>query len=161
MEGGGSRSDTCHRVYAQQRAQVNAVDAAVKNLDFHVKRMSTTFADFSIKCDQQQKNHQQLLDSFEADLAQLRQVDLHPSVRTAEKTTLLDCVNEGKLRAWAQECQKSYDQLAKKVLELRGLRDSIEASVLKLPSPPLKPLEEIGRAVQQECRDRSRMPSSA
>eukprot|EP00456_Euglypha_rotunda_P043267 TRINITY_DN3386_c0_g1_i1.p1 TRINITY_DN3386_c0_g1~~TRINITY_DN3386_c0_g1_i1.p1 ORF type:complete len:106 (-),score=34.18 TRINITY_DN3386_c0_g1_i1:22-339(-) len=33
--------------------------------------------------------------------------------------------------------------------------------VFPVNSPNIEKIEEIGRAVQQECRDRSRMPSSA
>eukprot|EP00456_Euglypha_rotunda_P041557 TRINITY_DN32272_c0_g1_i1.p1 TRINITY_DN32272_c0_g1~~TRINITY_DN32272_c0_g1_i1.p1 ORF type:complete len:121 (-),score=3.49 TRINITY_DN32272_c0_g1_i1:11-373(-) len=42
------------------------------------------------------------------------------------------------------------------ILSLLNTRSSIRNSVLIL-----KTVEQIGRAVQQECRDRSRMPSSA
>eukprot|EP00456_Euglypha_rotunda_P081750 TRINITY_DN80021_c0_g1_i1.p1 TRINITY_DN80021_c0_g1~~TRINITY_DN80021_c0_g1_i1.p1 ORF type:complete len:102 (-),score=4.75 TRINITY_DN80021_c0_g1_i1:10-315(-) len=38
--------------------------------------------------------------------------------------------------------------------------DSSSEQYFKLTDDPL-PIKEIGRAVQQECRDRSRMPSSA
>ncbi len=33
-------------------------------------------------------------------------MELHPALRTREKNTLLDCVSEGKLRTYANECKK-------------------------------------------------------
>eukprot|EP00456_Euglypha_rotunda_P019679 TRINITY_DN17397_c1_g1_i2.p1 TRINITY_DN17397_c1_g1~~TRINITY_DN17397_c1_g1_i2.p1 ORF type:complete len:125 (-),score=25.73 TRINITY_DN17397_c1_g1_i2:25-399(-) len=47
------------------------------------------------------------------------------------------------------------DQLPKAMVIIESLGGFIRDSQTKLPSG------EIGRAVQQECRDRSRMPSSA
>eukprot|EP00456_Euglypha_rotunda_P045526 TRINITY_DN36077_c0_g2_i1.p1 TRINITY_DN36077_c0_g2~~TRINITY_DN36077_c0_g2_i1.p1 ORF type:complete len:116 (-),score=27.20 TRINITY_DN36077_c0_g2_i1:10-357(-) len=41
------------------------------------------------------------------------------------------------------------------------VREKEIGTMEQLMVTPIRPIEQIGRAVQQECRDRSRMPSSA
>eukprot|EP00456_Euglypha_rotunda_P074612 TRINITY_DN68454_c0_g1_i3.p1 TRINITY_DN68454_c0_g1~~TRINITY_DN68454_c0_g1_i3.p1 ORF type:complete len:120 (-),score=23.51 TRINITY_DN68454_c0_g1_i3:28-387(-) len=45
--------------------------------------------------------------------------------------------------------------------EPRNLSPKLEREEKGVSQIEMEPLEQIGRAVQQECRDRSRMPSSA
>eukprot|EP00456_Euglypha_rotunda_P025702 TRINITY_DN20732_c0_g1_i1.p1 TRINITY_DN20732_c0_g1~~TRINITY_DN20732_c0_g1_i1.p1 ORF type:complete len:130 (-),score=29.02 TRINITY_DN20732_c0_g1_i1:10-372(-) len=56
--------------------------------------------------------------------------------------------------------QPAYEKVVDMVDDKEGL-DQVPESELKEPEGFEASKEEIGRAVQQECRDRSRMPSSA
>eukprot|EP00456_Euglypha_rotunda_P042049 TRINITY_DN3273_c0_g1_i13.p1 TRINITY_DN3273_c0_g1~~TRINITY_DN3273_c0_g1_i13.p1 ORF type:complete len:152 (+),score=27.71 TRINITY_DN3273_c0_g1_i13:93-548(+) len=67
----------------------------------------------------------------------------------------------------AEEAQKVLQSLAipadltDKQALVNSAITSLNSKVVSNNSAALAPIAEIGRAVQQECRDRSRMPSSA
>eukprot|EP00456_Euglypha_rotunda_P081463 TRINITY_DN79546_c0_g1_i2.p1 TRINITY_DN79546_c0_g1~~TRINITY_DN79546_c0_g1_i2.p1 ORF type:complete len:106 (-),score=13.12 TRINITY_DN79546_c0_g1_i2:11-328(-) len=61
----------------------------------------------------------------------------------------------------ARHCSSS-PFIARAVRAIIGIRVPLPSSAFRIiPEASNPPISEIGRAVQQECRDRSRMPSSA
>ena len=73
---------------------------------------------------------------------------------TRKITNAMYLISSSKLR----KARKNYQNV---LPYFTRMRDTISRVVPHLPDEPVHPTIQIGRAVQQECRDRSRMPSSA
>jgi hypothetical protein len=67
----------------------------------------------------------------------LRDTYLHPALRTASASTLIDFVPEARLRKWAEECSNEHNQLKSRVLELQKqvflVKEGVELENKKQP----------------------------
>eukprot|EP00240_Pyramimonas_obovata_P000974 CAMPEP_0118949428 /NCGR_PEP_ID=MMETSP1169-20130426/49597_1 /TAXON_ID=36882 /ORGANISM="Pyramimonas obovata, Strain CCMP722" /LENGTH=539 /DNA_ID=CAMNT_0006896057 /DNA_START=405 /DNA_END=2021 /DNA_ORIENTATION=- len=127
-----ARLETCRRLVSEMRVQMLAIDSARQNVDVHFNYICKAQIEFNKTFGQQFAQHEDLLNNFDADLEKLRQVELHPAVRTAERTTLLDCVPVTKLRGWQTACEKSHRSFSTKVSELSNLFNMLQRNVEEL-----------------------------
>ncbi len=61
--------------------------------------------------------HRDVLERFNADMAALAAVELHPAARVDGRTRLLDLLPEARLRDWAANCTAAHAQFANKVMD--------------------------------------------
>jgi len=107
--------------------KMNASKECIKQIQFQYKSLKVLLTHFSTlkeklhkqqtkfiaKCEQQIGTHQEYLNDFETDLTNLQSVELHVSLQTQSRKTMLDVVDEASFRVWyskacaSQERQKS------------------------------------------------------
>ena len=71
---------SCKKSLAAQQVQMDALRAAISNLQDHFASLKTTFVGAQEKLSAQQARHRGLLDAFESHLSALATVPLHPSL---------------------------------------------------------------------------------
>ncbi|ELR16141.1 ubiquitin domain containing protein [Acanthamoeba castellanii str. Neff] len=103
---------------AEQDMQAKALDVAVAHLNEQYRQVPPSFEAFNEYYQRQKSKHENLLESFETDLAKLREMTLHPALRNGGMQTLMDVVSEARLRKWAEDCQKGNEQLRLRLEEV-------------------------------------------
>ena len=106
-------------IYAEQSidsqiGQINSIKAAKLNLSNYTSRIHKNVLDFYQLIEQQKIWINNIKDNIEDDLNILRSIELDKNLQDNNRTTLLDCVNEGETRKWLSICQNEYETLAKK-----------------------------------------------
>mmetsp|Transcript_36424 Transcript_36424/g.61379 ORF Transcript_36424/g.61379 Transcript_36424/m.61379 type:complete len:141 (-) Transcript_36424:575-997(-) len=114
------------------RVQMLAIDSARQNVDVHFNYICKAQMDFNKAFSQQFAQHEDLLNNLDADLEKLRQIELHPGIRTPERRTLLACVPVAKLHGWQQACEKSHRSFGAKVWELSNVFNLLQRNVEEL-----------------------------
>jgi hypothetical protein len=107
---------SCKRSIGEQGVQIDALLAALSNLQDHYAATKVAFESAQGKLTAQQERHQTLLDSFESDLERLQSIPLH--------TSLVSSVGG----------QETIDSIVNK-----GMSNSV-SGINILASPPLSPL---------------------
>ncbi|XVF34352.1 hypothetical protein REPUB_Repub18cG0052400 [Reevesia pubescens] len=140
-----AKFDHCERLLREQKVQERALEVARGNLDQYYRMIHQKFSDFMKRYNQQHRYHTDLLANFDKDMQKLRSTKLHPTLQTANRTCLLDFVNEDNLRKSAENCNSSHRQFENKVVRFNqmfgeGKREVEELFTLRA-SLPIKNLE--------------------
>ncbi|BBN09232.1 autophagy-related protein 11 [Marchantia polymorpha subsp. ruderalis] len=113
------RLDACRRLLREQEMQEKAMETARGNMDHFYRIIKQNYSEFLRNYNRLSKYHSELLENFERDLERLRNCRLHPGLCSTQLKTLLDCVNESRVRKWAEECSTSFSQFNLKVSALK------------------------------------------
>eukprot|EP00456_Euglypha_rotunda_P033508 TRINITY_DN25921_c0_g1_i1.p1 TRINITY_DN25921_c0_g1~~TRINITY_DN25921_c0_g1_i1.p1 ORF type:complete len:168 (+),score=38.13 TRINITY_DN25921_c0_g1_i1:158-661(+) len=98
--------------------------------------------------------------------AMFKQTEKITNYKIVEETPKFDASKVGEYKFGHMVIQvidaaKSYVDLMKSIFDFPALKKFVQRKDFSLVYDAMHGVAEIGRAVQQECRDRSRMPSSA
>jgi hypothetical protein len=140
------------QVVSEQRVQITAIAVAVRNLNVHHSLLAKEVGEFKARFSGSNAWVIKTLDDLEKDLTELMQIELHARVREGEnagKSTLLDFVPEGELRAWASDCRKTSDHLRRKVDSLGVECSNAQAAVQAQEEPfPAQILDNMDRELK-------------
>jgi hypothetical protein len=103
--------------------------------------MNDEVTSFMEKYGKQRDGQHNQLEGFESDITALSNVDLHPSLRSGDRGTLLDSLDEKKLRDYRTQCQALAASLANKVDKLSTLVNDVHNG-MKAHSDPFAYLAE-------------------
>ncbi|KAF0682866.1 Aste57867_25053 [Aphanomyces stellatus] len=137
-EAGTARLASTDACIEQLRAQSNGIQAALANLETHHTAMTQRFTPFWKEFQAASDDHAQLLANFDAYVARLKGIPLHPALATATRTTLVDCIPLDRERDWLVSCQQSHGSLQSKMEALAAsyhtVSDTITSSRHNAPS---------------------------
>lgn len=132
VEAGETKKKVVFKLIDEIRNILFASSLAVLNLTTHDRMLQTMCEGFfNDVFDPFKKESNELLEDVEASLARLREVELHPSLRTRDINTLLDTVDERTIRNWANNCRLKFDDLSKGASSIESKRELIEAAIVE------------------------------
>jgi len=125
--------------------QLDCATAAFSNLNDHFNSIESELSTTIEKCERQQLIHQEILDNFENDLAELVSIELHPSLVQAfisnrslsssssrlsidpnkANNSLLDCLPLEKEMEWYKQCQNSHQKVEESLSQLKSIFDRV------------------------------------
>ncbi|KAJ7550899.1 hypothetical protein O6H91_07G123700 [Diphasiastrum complanatum] len=145
--------DACRRLLREQQVQQMALATARENMDHYYTIIDQLYKEFMKRFTLRQRQHSDLLANFERDLERLRVCKLHPALRTEARKTLLDCVKEGSLRKWADDCAISHKQFSHKVLQLKTSFAELQRRVEELfVSAPTVDVQKLDQTIEDHVR---------
>lgn len=116
-DGADMRLATCRTCVLEQAVMARALRAAVSNLSVHLNGTLRTRSDLATAFQTKTSSHAALLQRFESLLNSLDNIPLDPSLVSVARAqgrvmeTLMDTVPVERERAWANQCQTSYQRL--------------------------------------------------
>jgi len=153
--------DECIRKMSASKECVKQIQFQYKSLRVLLRhftnlkdKLSKQHNRFISKCEQQITNHQVYLNDFENDLKKLQSVQLHASLQTKSRQTMLDVVDEGSFRSWFNKASLAQD----KQKTLRDDRLKQKASIDEKFETVKQSVDEIKRkkinfnAIKQELK---------
>jgi hypothetical protein len=130
-----ARISAANKFLDQMRNQVKSLCALSLSLKRYFDTYDVKALQLAQSLSQQRAVWEELLHKFEENLRRLGSIELHPGFRKVpgkpERTTLLDCVNEGKLREWREKCAQSLSILSGKVEDVTVKRRSVAEVIFK------------------------------
>eukprot|EP01102_Stenamoeba_stenopodia_P009345 TRINITY_DN2753_c0_g4_i1.p1 TRINITY_DN2753_c0_g4~~TRINITY_DN2753_c0_g4_i1.p1 ORF type:complete len:874 (-),score=196.22 TRINITY_DN2753_c0_g4_i1:52-2673(-) len=108
------RVEYCRMSSSQQEVEIGALACAIDYTNGLLEALSNELHPFLSAQISSAEKHEQLLNSFPADLAKLRDITLHPALKQ-NISTLLEIVNEQHIRSFADKCSKEHYQLKDKL----------------------------------------------
>jgi len=123
------RLEICRNTLSEQSIQMKGMELLKINLNEQYSQIIERYNKFLSHYHELYNKHEALLQSFESDIQRLREIQLHPLLRTRSTSFLIDFVPEVKLRGWFEECGKEHGQLKNKVLELEKQIFAVKSSV--------------------------------
>ncbi|MCO5575332.1 hypothetical protein L7F22_029132 [Adiantum nelumboides] len=124
--------ETCRRLYREQQVQGLAMDAAKDNMNHFFEMIQQNNADFLKRFYTHHKQNAGLLSTFDRDLERLRACKLHPSLVSEKRISLLDCLDEARLRKQMEACAGSHKRLQTKVLQSKASHTELHCSIQDL-----------------------------
>lgn len=109
----------CKTCFNEMHIQLRGIDFALGNLDDHIRQLAHTHGDFIALAKRQSVQNDELLENFDYDIQQLKEVHLHPS-HNAPGMTLFDFVPEARLRKWAEEGRADNEKLKDRIPEMEN-----------------------------------------
>eukprot|EP01084_Bolivina_argentea_P269208 457465_1 len=108
----------------QIQLQYKSLKVLLKHFTHLFEKLSKQQHKFINKCDQQITEHEEYLNDFETDLTNLQSVELHSSLQTKSRKTMLDVVDEGSFRDWYKKAHQAQDKQKKiKIDRIKQLSD--------------------------------------
>ncbi|KAI5083142.1 hypothetical protein GOP47_0002885 [Adiantum capillus-veneris] len=145
--------ETCRRLYREQQVQVLAMDAAKSNMNHFFEMIQQSNAEFLKRFYAQHKQHAGSLINFDRDLERLRACKLHPSLISEKRTSLLECLDEARLRKQMEACASSHKQLQTKVMQSNALHAELDCSIQDLLNiTPTVDLQRLGQLITENSR---------
>ena len=125
------RRELSGKLFNEADVQVKGMRAAQANVEATHRELLTEYTTFRDTFVSRHTAHAALLASFEDDMKRLLNARLHPTLASAQRQTLLDCIPEARFRSWAATCRQEHEQLQARVVELdalmRDLREAVES----------------------------------
>lgn len=153
------RLQSCRQLLSEQEVQARAADAARANVEAHYKYICSAYQEFMDRYSTQHVAHAQTLTHFNDALAAISCIELHPQLQTDQWKRLIDLQPQLKLREWYENCRRSHDHFAAKVLELEALfsllKHDVEALFLQAPSVDLDALGAQMASVESQVDEQS------
>jgi len=120
-DSGAARLRAAREALDGRELQGMALGCAVLNLRGFASKLSERYAQFQASYEETTALQQQLVASFDADLAALRGAPLDDAIAELEGwgagVSLLHCCGEERLRSWLSECQHNADHLTAKAAQ--------------------------------------------
>eukprot|EP01084_Bolivina_argentea_P146558 256584_1 len=116
----------------QIQLQYKSLKVLMKHFNHLKDKLCKQQKKFTSKCTTQIEEHQQYLNEFETDLTNLQSVELHPSLQTKTRKTMLDVVDEGSFRAWFLKATSSQEKQKTLVTERIRCAQTIEDSFMEI-----------------------------
>eukprot|EP00026_Physarum_polycephalum_P000030 Phypoly_transcript_00030.p1 GENE.Phypoly_transcript_00030~~Phypoly_transcript_00030.p1 ORF type:complete len:1571 (+),score=474.31 Phypoly_transcript_00030:66-4778(+) len=136
---------TCKMCFSEVHVQVRGIECAVLNLRNHMGQLVHSQEEFLAHAKLQIKEGEELLEQWDNDLAQLKDVHIHPSLATPG-TTLLDLIPEARLRAWAKDSVAETEQVKIRIPpmenQLRQFQQEVEEEIQKPNDVDLRELSD-------------------
>ncbi|KAH7298577.1 hypothetical protein KP509_25G050100 [Ceratopteris richardii] len=145
--------DICKRLLKEQQVQSLAMDAAKSNVNHFFGMIEKSYGEFTKRYHVQHKQHADLLVNFERDLERLRACKLHPIIASEKWRSLLDFVDESRLRKKLESCTSSHKQLQTKVLRLKTSYSQLRCNIQDLLNvKPTVDLQLLGQLIIEHAR---------
>eukprot|EP00469_Lotharella_globosa_P007561 CAMPEP_0167785302 /NCGR_PEP_ID=MMETSP0111_2-20121227/8158_1 /TAXON_ID=91324 /ORGANISM="Lotharella globosa, Strain CCCM811" /LENGTH=806 /DNA_ID=CAMNT_0007676551 /DNA_START=83 /DNA_END=2503 /DNA_ORIENTATION=+ len=129
LESSGKRTKEAKSILRTSEIQMCSLLSAGNNLRHYYESMFKHFSNFKDDFDKIVERNKDLFETFERDLKDLRDVELHAALKTSKQKTLLDMLQEGELRSYLSKFRDRHTHLSQKVEELNLQLENVGSDV--------------------------------